>query len=271
MAVERVFVLLRPRQLVFGADHFAGVAHVTLLERAPQAVVDHRIEYFAMPHAEPVPDALEQIRAVAHRLHAAGHRDLDVAGRDPLRGEHDGLQAGAAHLVDRERRHVIAEAAAQRGLARRRLAEAGRYDVSENAFLDRLRIDGGAANGLAHDHRAKLRGGEFLQRPEKLPRGRPHRRHDHALVHGPTLTSRPRTTPSPSSASSRARIRPAECSISRRHCASRAVTRMVCPSSVTVDARSTDAPTAVRHANATFSGVSGALRSTAASASGINR
>jgi septum formation protein len=76
--------------------------------------------------------------------------------------------------------------------------------------------------------------------------------------------------PAPSSASRRARINPAECSISRRHCASRAVTRSVVPSSATVVARATDEPTAVRQAKATFSGESGAFLRTAASASGMN-
>lgn len=62
----------------------------------------------------------------------------------------------------------------------------------------------------------------------------------------------------------------AERSISRCHMASRADTCRTPSRNATDVALSTLAPTADRHANATFSGVNGALRSIAASASGMN-
>ena len=46
--------------------------------------------------------------------------------RDALIGEHHRLQAGAADLVDRQRGDVVGQAAVERRLARRVLAEAGR-------------------------------------------------------------------------------------------------------------------------------------------------
>ena len=57
--------------------------------------------------------AASRYGASAHRLHAAGHGHVDVAGAMRLRGEHHGLQARAAHLVDGERRHVVGEAGAR--------------------------------------------------------------------------------------------------------------------------------------------------------------
>jgi hypothetical protein len=55
-----------------------------------------------------VPLALadQQVRRVGHRLHAAGHDDLDLAGADELVGQRDRVEAGQAHLVDRERGHA---------------------------------------------------------------------------------------------------------------------------------------------------------------------
>ena len=109
-----------------------------------------------------------EVGGVAHRLHAAGHRDLDVAGGDPLRGEHHRLQPRAAHLVDRQRRDVFGEAAVQRRLARRVLAVAGLDHVAHDALVHQRRIDAGAGDRFADRERAELRGGEFLQRAQEL-------------------------------------------------------------------------------------------------------
>ena len=53
MALHRILVLRAAPDLVLGGDDFARVPHVALLERAPQAVVDHRIERLAVAHAHP--------------------------------------------------------------------------------------------------------------------------------------------------------------------------------------------------------------------------
>ena len=125
MAARGVLVLRVAADVVVLGDDLAGVAHVALLERAPQAVVDHRVDDLAVAHAQPFAHARQQVRAVAHRLHAAGDGDVDVAGRDALGGEHHGLQPRAADLVDRQRGDVIGQAAAERRLPRRVLSEAG--------------------------------------------------------------------------------------------------------------------------------------------------
>ena len=101
-----------------------------------------------------------------------------VAGGDPLRRQHHGLEPRPADLVDGQRRHAVGQPSAQRGLSRRRLAEAGRDDVAHDAFLDDRRVDAGAAHGLAHDHRPQLRRGEVLERAEELPGGQADGRDD---------------------------------------------------------------------------------------------
>ena len=122
---RRVLVLRARVDAVVLGDDLAGAAHVALLERAPQPVADHRVDERRVPHAQPFARARQQVRAVAHRLHAAGDGDVDVADGDALGGEHDRLESGAAHLVDGERGDVIGQPAAERRLPRRVLPEPG--------------------------------------------------------------------------------------------------------------------------------------------------
>ena len=140
--------------------------HCSNAHHRPSLIIESTI--LPLPMRSPSRTRGSRYGAVAHRLHAAGDGDVDVAGRDALRGEHHRLQARAADLVDRQRGDVIGQAAVERGLARRVLAVAGRDDVAHDAFVDGARIDAGAADGLAHDQRAELRRGEVLQRAEKL-------------------------------------------------------------------------------------------------------
>jgi hypothetical protein len=92
MTVEGVVVLAFPADLVLGGDDLAGVAHVTLLERAPQAVVDHRVDHRAVAEPHPLARFRQQVRTVAHRLHPAGDYDARVAGGDGLCRQHHRLQ-----------------------------------------------------------------------------------------------------------------------------------------------------------------------------------
>ncbi len=108
---------------------------------------------------------------VAHRFHAAGDRDVDVAGRDPLRRQHHGLQSRAADLVDRQSRDVSREPAVERRLPRGVLAVARLDDVAHDALVDGRRIDAGARDRLAHDQRAELGGLEIFQGAEELAGG----------------------------------------------------------------------------------------------------
>ena len=172
MAFGRVAILIGARDLEVLGHVLAGQTHVALLERAPEAVVDHRIDERAVAHPEPFAHPWQQIRRAAHRLHAAGDRNVDVARRDALRGEHHGLQARPAHLVDGHRRHVVLQPAVERRLSCRILSFARRDHVAHDAFVDGARLDTGAADGLAHGDGAELRRREILQRAEKLARRR---------------------------------------------------------------------------------------------------
>src|SRR5204863_7143817 len=69
MAVQRVLVHLGPADTVLLGDRFGGVAHVMLLEWAPEAIVDDGILQLARPETETLAGGLEQGRRAAHALH----------------------------------------------------------------------------------------------------------------------------------------------------------------------------------------------------------
>ena len=133
--------------------------------------MNQRIDDFAVAHSEAFANARQQVRRAAHRLHAAGYRDVDVADGDALCCEHHGLEAGAADLVDRQRGDVIREAAVQSRLAGRVLPVTGLDDVAHDAFVDNRGIDAGARDGFAHDPGAEIGGRQILERAKKLSRG----------------------------------------------------------------------------------------------------
>src|SRR5438094_513836 len=114
-ASSGVIVLCLAADVVVLGDRFAGVAHVALLERAPQTVVDHRVDDLRVPHAQAVAYARQEVGTAAHRLHSAGDRHVDVAGADALIGEHHGFEAGAAYLINSQRRDMIGQSAPERG------------------------------------------------------------------------------------------------------------------------------------------------------------
>ena len=133
-------------------------------EGAPQAVVDHRVDDLAVAHAQ----------ALATRGSRYGQLLIDSMPPatatsmspvcDALRREHHGLQPRAADLVDRERADVVRQAAVERRLARRVLAEPGGHDVAHDAFVDDVAGSMPArATASRTTQRAELGRGEVFQ------------------------------------------------------------------------------------------------------------
>ena len=111
----------------------------------------------AVPHPIAGPRLRQEVRRQGHALHAGGHDHFDVAALDGLRGEHDGFEARAAHLVDRGGADGLREAGGDGRLPGHVLAQAGGKDVAADDFVDRLggnagplerRLDGDAAELL---------------------------------------------------------------------------------------------------------------------------
>ena len=112
--------------------------------------------------------ARQHVRRVGHRLHAAGHHDLGLAGPDQLVGERDGVQARQADLVDGQRRHGHRDAALDGGLARGDLALARLDDVTHDHLVDLVAADPGALERRRDGDAAEVHGGEALEGARQL-------------------------------------------------------------------------------------------------------
>src|SRR5690606_10915398 len=112
------------------------VAHVEVVVRIPQAVVDHAVD--ETPMAEPISRtrALEEVGRVRHALHAARDDDVRVAQANRLRCEHYRLEARSAHLVDRRAWHASRDSSAERRLPRGRLPYARGEHLAEDHLID---------------------------------------------------------------------------------------------------------------------------------------
>ena len=111
---------LRRALLGEGAHQLAGVIGVL------QPVEVHAVADHVVADAGAAAVLGQQVGGVGHALHAAGDDDLGGAGGQRVVRHDRRLHARAAHLVDGGRLHRLGQARAQRRLARRRLAEAGR-------------------------------------------------------------------------------------------------------------------------------------------------
>ena len=168
-----VGVLIGAAELIGLRRGLAEIAHgaatlIGVLEPVEQHVVEDAI----------VADAVagtrlgQQVGRVGHRLHAAGQDDVGRAGQDQVVGQHGGLHARAAHLVDGGGAGGVGQAGAARGLAGGGLALAGGQDAAHQHLVDALRRQGGAIECGADRVRAQSGGGKAGQLPLKAAEGR---------------------------------------------------------------------------------------------------
>ena len=102
----------------------------------------------------------QQVGRVGHALHAARENAVDVARANRLGGEHHGLEAGTADLVDREAPDGVGHAGGPRDLAGRVLTQACAEDVAEDALLDGIGLNARASHGLGRREGSEFGGAE---------------------------------------------------------------------------------------------------------------
>ena len=184
VALQRVPVLTCTTDLVLRRDHFAGVAHVPILERAPESVVDHRIDDLAVSHSQPFARAVEEIRRSCSSTPSRRPTTTSVSpAAIALRREHHGLETRPAHLVDGQCRDVARTGLREAPPAGPAPVQPGRHDVAHDAFLDRGWVDSGAAHGLADDQGAEFGAVNAFSAPRNLPVGRRDRGDDDGGFH----------------------------------------------------------------------------------------
>jgi hypothetical protein len=164
--------VLRPAVHPVFTVHVVGAnAHVLIVERAPQPVVDHRVEHRRMP--EPLPGAglRQHERRVRHRFHAPGDRDLDLTGSDHLIGHRDRGHPRRTDLVDRDRGHIDRDTGGHGGLTGGDLSLPGLQHVPHDRVVDRVRLDTGSRERRPDRGRAELHRAQAREPPWKRPIG----------------------------------------------------------------------------------------------------
>ena len=139
VAAQGVFVLLLAGDAALFGDRFGAHAHVVVVPGRPQAVEDDRVLHRGRAHAIAEAGFRQQVRALAHALHAAGDDQRRIAGADRVAGLVDRLEARGAHLVERGRIGRGRDARGDRRLPGRRLARAGLDDLAHDDLVDRPR------------------------------------------------------------------------------------------------------------------------------------
>ncbi len=159
MRAQRELVLRLTRHVVLRRHALGVQAHVDVAGRAPQTVVDRRVDQ--RPVAEPVAGARlrQQVWREVHVLHAPRHHEVGVAGANGRCAQHHRLEPGAAHLVDGGRAHAFRQPRLERRLPSRRLAGPGLQNLADDRLVDALRGDAGALDGGADGDGAELGGG----------------------------------------------------------------------------------------------------------------
>jgi hypothetical protein len=123
------------------------------------------------------------VRRVAHRLHAAGDGDVDLAERDRARRAEHGLETRAANLVDRHCRNAVGQPGIPQRLARGRLTDGGLEHVAHVNELDVARRDLGAFERGLDRGRTELGSRHAGERAEETTDGGARGTDDHDVTH----------------------------------------------------------------------------------------
>ena len=118
-------------------------------ERAPETVLDHVIDHFAVAHAITVARLREQVRRGRHPLHPPGEHDVRITQNDRLRRKSNGLKTRPADLVDRGRRNGIWNARRNSSLPRRVHTQPGGQHVAHDHLIHLVRLHPRALQCLA--------------------------------------------------------------------------------------------------------------------------
>ena len=141
MGAGRELVLLLAGDAELAPAVLGGLAHGQVIEGIGQGVQGHRVEDLEGPVFVTGPGVRQQVRGPGHGLHPAGHDHVVLAEPDRLGGQRNGVQAGQADLVDRQRRDRHRYAGRDRRLPRGDLARAGLQHLAHDDVVDLIGPD----------------------------------------------------------------------------------------------------------------------------------
>ena len=145
---------------------------MVVVERVPQAVINHGIDQSGIAHAESVARIRQYMCRRAHILLSTGDDDVRITASDGLRREHHGFQPRAAHFIDGHGRNGVRQTGFNHGLARRVLPSTGGQNLPQNHFVYRLRRHARLRHQRLNHRCAQFRRRDFGQRATKFTDGR---------------------------------------------------------------------------------------------------
>ena len=160
-----------------------GEAHGDVVEGVGQAVEHHGVDQGAVAEAVAGARTGQQVGRLGHRLHAARHHDVGVAGADHLVGQVDRVEPGEAHLVDGVGRDGHGDAGLHGRLAGRDLALAGEDHLPHQHVVDLVGRHPGTRQRLRDGEAPEVHGREPGQRARQLPDRGTSPCHDDGLSH----------------------------------------------------------------------------------------
>ena len=145
------------------ADVLGGGAHVVVVERIPQAVLDHGVDKLLVAHAGAPAGVGSGIRSGAHVLGAAADDDIGIAGEDGAASLNDGLHTGAADHAHGVSGNGIGDTGLDGHLAGNVLALGSGQDAAEHQLIHVLRSDICALQSFLDHDGAHVNSGGVLQ------------------------------------------------------------------------------------------------------------
>ena len=164
LAAQGQLILHLAGDAVLFGHVLGGDAHVAVVERIPQAVVDHHVGHGGVVHAGAPAGGIDGVGSHAHALHTAGHDALSLAGHDGAVSDGNAVQTGAAHLVQGGGGGLDGQTGLQGGLTGGVLAQTSLQHVAEEQLVDLGGLDAAALQGFLDDQGAQFNGGGALQR-----------------------------------------------------------------------------------------------------------
>ena len=143
----------------------------------------HGVERLGVAHPVAEAGVLQQVRGLGHRLHATGHRDIEVAHAHGLVDDSRRTDPGRAHLVDGLARDLLRDAGLDLRLAARDLPLTGLEHLPEYHVLNLIRLYLRALEGGCDGGAAEVSGIEGGQAAAELPERGAGGAEDHGLGH----------------------------------------------------------------------------------------
>ena len=114
---------------------------MVIIESVPQPIMHQAVDKLAIAQLRAGSAVGKHMRRAAHVFLAAGDHYIRFAALDGLSRQVQRFQPGAANVVDGDRRNGIRQPATDRRLTRRILPGARGQHLTEDHFINALRID----------------------------------------------------------------------------------------------------------------------------------